>query len=178
MDQYTFPVDLIMRMLPTVNIPSIKDVLPDAQGLEAASPFYDATPSHVLDGLNDVAELTGRRCAQLTATNYFNYYLTTIYADIKILDQATSHCHTLINQLLSHISHIYLPSRYRLFDYIGHPAADRVVVIMGSAGLAVEEAVRHLERQGQRVGLVKVCLKVWEESAGCDSLLLDVQPTV
>ena len=47
---------------------------------------------------------------------------------------------------------------YRLFDYVGHPAAERVLVMMGSGCGAAEEAVEALVRRGERVGLVKVRL--------------------
>jgi pyruvate-ferredoxin/flavodoxin oxidoreductase len=47
---------------------------------------------------------------------------------------------------------------YRLFDYAGHPEAERVVVMMGSGCEAAEEAVEALIAQGERVGLVKVRL--------------------
>jgi pyruvate-ferredoxin/flavodoxin oxidoreductase len=48
--------------------------------------------------------------------------------------------------------------QYRLFDYVGHPQAERVLVLMGSATETVEEAVTWLVAQGQRVGVVKVRL--------------------
>jgi len=48
--------------------------------------------------------------------------------------------------------------RYGLFDYMGAPDAERVIVVMGSAGEAVEETVEHLNSKGERVGLVKVRL--------------------
>jgi len=48
--------------------------------------------------------------------------------------------------------------RYRLFDYVGAPDADRVVVLMGSGAGAVEEAVEALNVQGQKAGLLKVRL--------------------
>ncbi|GMV21200.1 MAG: pyruvate-flavodoxin oxidoreductase [Acidimicrobiia bacterium] len=48
--------------------------------------------------------------------------------------------------------------RYRLFDYVGAPDADRVIVIMGSGAETVEVAVERLVAEGQRVGLVKVHL--------------------
>jgi pyruvate-ferredoxin/flavodoxin oxidoreductase len=48
--------------------------------------------------------------------------------------------------------------RYRLFDYVGHPEAERVLVLMGSAAGAAEEAVGRLAAEGERVGLVKVRL--------------------
>ena len=47
---------------------------------------------------------------------------------------------------------------YRLFDYVGDPEADRVVVSMGSSCEAIEEAVIKLNSEGERVGLVKVRL--------------------
>ncbi|MCO4760210.1 MAG: pyruvate:ferredoxin (flavodoxin) oxidoreductase [Myxococcales bacterium] len=48
--------------------------------------------------------------------------------------------------------------RYRLFDYVGAPDAERVVVVMGSAAGAAEEAVVRLCAEGDKVGLVKVRL--------------------
>ncbi len=47
---------------------------------------------------------------------------------------------------------------YRPFDYVGHPDADRVVVLMGSGAEAVDETVEWLLAQGERVGVVKVRL--------------------
>jgi pyruvate-ferredoxin/flavodoxin oxidoreductase len=48
--------------------------------------------------------------------------------------------------------------RYRLFEYVGHPEAERVVVIMGSGGEVAHEAVEHLVGMGERVGVLKVRL--------------------
>jgi pyruvate-ferredoxin/flavodoxin oxidoreductase len=48
--------------------------------------------------------------------------------------------------------------RYRLFDYFGHPEAERVMVIMGSGGEAVQETAEWLADRGERVGVVKVRL--------------------
>jgi len=48
--------------------------------------------------------------------------------------------------------------KYRLFDYVGHPEADRVIVSMGSSCEVIEETVKYLNALGQRVGLVKVHL--------------------
>ena len=42
---------------------------------------------------------------------------------------------------------------YRLFDYVGAPDAERVIVMMGSGAGAVEETVEHLLQQGEKVGL-------------------------
>ncbi|MFH2203901.1 MAG: pyruvate:ferredoxin (flavodoxin) oxidoreductase [Elusimicrobiota bacterium] len=47
---------------------------------------------------------------------------------------------------------------YKLFDYVGAPDAERVIVMMGSGCGAAEEAVEHLVKKGEKVGLVKVRL--------------------
>jgi pyruvate-ferredoxin/flavodoxin oxidoreductase len=47
---------------------------------------------------------------------------------------------------------------YRLFDYVGDPEAERVLVLMGSGAGAAEEAVERLCAAGERVGLLKVRL--------------------
>ena len=48
--------------------------------------------------------------------------------------------------------------RYRLFDYVGDPEAERVVVLMGSGAGAAEEAAARLRAHGERVGVLKVRL--------------------
>lgn len=48
--------------------------------------------------------------------------------------------------------------QYRLFDYYGHPEADRVIIAMGSVCDTIEETVDYLGKKGEKVGLVKVRL--------------------
>jgi pyruvate-ferredoxin/flavodoxin oxidoreductase len=48
--------------------------------------------------------------------------------------------------------------KYRLFDYVGHPKAERVVVMMGSGAEVAHETVEHLVGKGEKVGLLKVRL--------------------
>ena len=48
--------------------------------------------------------------------------------------------------------------RYNLFDYVGHPDAERVIMAMGSGCEAIHETVDYLVEQGEKVGLVKVRL--------------------
>ncbi len=46
---------------------------------------------------------------------------------------------------------------YHLFDYVGDPNADRVVVIMASGGDVVEETVKYLnEHKNEKLGVIKV----------------------
>jgi pyruvate-ferredoxin/flavodoxin oxidoreductase len=47
---------------------------------------------------------------------------------------------------------------YRLFDYVGHPEAERVLILMGSGAEVAHEAVERLLAEGERVGIVKVRL--------------------
>jgi len=48
--------------------------------------------------------------------------------------------------------------RYRLFDYVGHPQAERVIVLMGSGAEVAHETVEHLLATGEKVGVLKVRL--------------------
>ncbi|MEJ2083774.1 MAG: 2-oxoacid:acceptor oxidoreductase family protein, partial [Acidobacteriota bacterium] len=47
---------------------------------------------------------------------------------------------------------------YHLFDYIGAPDAERVVVLMGSGSETAEETVKALVEAGEKVGAIKVRL--------------------
>ena len=47
---------------------------------------------------------------------------------------------------------------YGLFDYAGHPEAERVIVMMGSGAEVAHETVEDLVARGEKVGLVKVRL--------------------
>ena len=47
---------------------------------------------------------------------------------------------------------------YHLFDYVGDPEADRVIISMGSSCDVVAETVKYLNEKGEKVGLIKVRL--------------------
>ncbi|MEY2680801.1 MAG: pyruvate:ferredoxin (flavodoxin) oxidoreductase, partial [Pseudomonadota bacterium] len=47
---------------------------------------------------------------------------------------------------------------YRLFEYYGHPEAERVMVIMGSAAHTARQTVRFLENLDEKVGVIQVNL--------------------
>ncbi len=60
---------------------------------------------------------------------------------------------------------------YHLFDYVGAPDAERVVILMGSGIGAAQEAVEALVEQGEKVGLLKVRLyRPLEEELLVDAL--------
>ncbi|HEV7330868.1 MAG TPA: pyruvate:ferredoxin (flavodoxin) oxidoreductase [Flavisolibacter sp.] len=48
--------------------------------------------------------------------------------------------------------------QYRLFEYHGHPQAEKVIIIMGSGAGAVEETVDYLNNIGEKVGYLHVHL--------------------
>ncbi len=53
--------------------------------------------------------------------------------------------------------------QYHLFDYVGDPNAERVIVVMGSGAGVVEETVEKLVAEGEKVGLLIVRLyRPWE----------------
>ena len=47
---------------------------------------------------------------------------------------------------------------YNLFDYYGHPEAERVAIIMGSGGDTAEATVKYLAAKGEKVGAIRVRL--------------------
>ncbi len=47
---------------------------------------------------------------------------------------------------------------YHLFDYVGAPDADRIIIIMGSGAEIAHETVDYLAKKGEKVGVLKVRL--------------------
>jgi pyruvate-ferredoxin/flavodoxin oxidoreductase len=48
--------------------------------------------------------------------------------------------------------------KYNLFDYVGDPEAERIIISMASSCDVIEETVNYLNRSGEKVGLIKVRL--------------------
>ncbi len=47
---------------------------------------------------------------------------------------------------------------YKLFDYVGVPDAERIIIVMGSSAQSVHESVDYFTAQGEKVGMIKVRL--------------------
>ncbi|HII30228.1 TPA: pyruvate:ferredoxin (flavodoxin) oxidoreductase [Candidatus Woesearchaeota archaeon] len=47
---------------------------------------------------------------------------------------------------------------YKLFDYVGHPQAEGIVIAMASACETIDETVNYLNKKGEKVGAIKVRL--------------------
>jgi len=48
--------------------------------------------------------------------------------------------------------------KYKLFDYVGDPNADKIIIAMGSGCETIEETINYLNKKGYKVGLIKVRL--------------------
>ncbi len=71
----------------------------------------------------------------------------------RFYNEAPGHVQTYMNRFAKIVGR-----QYNLFDYIGHPQAERVVVIMGTGAEVVHETVDRLVESGEKVGLIKVRL--------------------
>ena len=63
----------------------------------------------------------------------------------------------IVNKYMKKVSNL-TGREYNLFDYVGDPQADKVIVAMGSGCEAIEESINQLNAEGERLGLVKVRL--------------------
>ncbi len=66
-------------------------------------------------------------------------------------------CPAIVQEMMDRFAEL-TGRRYQLFDYAGHPDADRIVVVMGSGADTVRETVEWLVAAGERVGVVTVRL--------------------
>ncbi len=66
-------------------------------------------------------------------------------------------CPTIVQNVMERFEKI-IGRSYNLFDYVGAPDAERVIVMMGSGAEAAQEAIEHLVEKGEKVGLVKIRL--------------------
>jgi len=48
--------------------------------------------------------------------------------------------------------------QYKLFDYVGHPKAENITVVMGSGAETIDETINYLLDKGEKIGAIKVRL--------------------
>ena len=60
---------------------------------------------------------------------------------------------------------------YHLFDYVGAPDADKIIILMGSGAETAEETIRYLNALGAKLGLVKVRLYRPFDAAALDAAI-------
>jgi pyruvate-ferredoxin/flavodoxin oxidoreductase len=66
-------------------------------------------------------------------------------------------CPEIVQKLMDKFAKI-TGRQYNLFDYIGHPDAERVIVLMGSGAETAHETVEYLVSKKEKVGILKVRL--------------------
>jgi pyruvate-ferredoxin/flavodoxin oxidoreductase len=66
-------------------------------------------------------------------------------------------CPTIVQDAMDRLARL-VGRQYRLFEYVGAPDAERVLVLMGSGAEAAHETVEALAARGERVGVLKVRL--------------------
>ncbi len=66
-------------------------------------------------------------------------------------------CPTIVQEAMDTFASL-VGRQYHLYDYVGAPDAERVIVIMGSGAETVESTVKYLTAQEEKVGVLKVRL--------------------
>lgn len=66
-------------------------------------------------------------------------------------------CPTIVQEVMDTFASL-VGRQYHLFDYVGAPDAERVIVVMGSGAETVASTVKYLTAQGEKVGVLKVRL--------------------
>ena len=66
-------------------------------------------------------------------------------------------CPTIVAQVMEKFEKV-VGRKYELFQYVGAPDAERIIVIMGSGAETTHETVEYLNAHGEKVGVIKVRL--------------------
>ena len=83
-------------------------------------------------------------------------------SDTYFQNRETANCYyeatpAIVQKMMDKVSKLTGRS-YHLFDYVGAPDAEQVIVIMGSGAEAVEETINLMNAKGKKYGLIKVRL--------------------
>ena len=63
----------------------------------------------------------------------------------------------IVEEIMKKVSKL-VGREYKLFDYVGAPDAERVIIAMGSGCETIEETINYLNKKGEKLGLIKVHL--------------------
>ena len=66
-------------------------------------------------------------------------------------------CPDIVQEVMDQFAKV-VGRKYHLFDYLGAPDAEKIIVLMSSGAEAVHETVDYLTAQGEKVGMIKVRL--------------------
>lgn len=75
----------------------------------------------------------------------------------ETVNQYYNHCPEIVQRSMDKFAQL-TGREYHLFDYVGAPDADRVLVLMGSGAETAEETASYLNQHGEKVGVLKVRL--------------------
>jgi pyruvate-ferredoxin/flavodoxin oxidoreductase len=118
-------------------------------------------PDQVMSALMDEAAIAERRAKAMspdhpvlrgTAQNPDAFFQGREAANLVY-----AHCPDITQKVMDEFA-VQTGRAYQLFDYVGAPDAERVLVIMGSGAEVAHEAVEYLNRRGGKLGLIKVRL--------------------
>lgn len=75
----------------------------------------------------------------------------------ETVNQYYTDCPAIVQEMMDKFAKI-TGRQYHLFDYVGAPDAERIIILMGSGGETVHETVDYLLAQREKVGVLKVRL--------------------
>jgi pyruvate-ferredoxin/flavodoxin oxidoreductase len=81
----------------------------------------------------------------------------TFFQERETVNRFYDACPAIVQEEMDKFARL-LGRSYHLFDYVGAPDAERVIILMGSGAEAAQETVEHLTAQGEKVGVLKVRL--------------------
>jgi pyruvate-ferredoxin/flavodoxin oxidoreductase len=165
-------------MLSSTNVQEVMDfaLIAHAATLEARIPFL-----HFFDGFRTshevmkIEQLSDEQLrAMITNELVFQHRSRALSPDHPVLRgsaqnpdvffQAREACNSyyaavpaLVEQAMEKFSKL-AGRKYQLFEYFGDPAAERVIVMMGSGSETAQEAIEYLNARGEKVGVLKVRL--------------------
>jgi len=75
----------------------------------------------------------------------------------ETINQPYADCPAIVQHYMDKVAKV-IGRSYHLFDYVGAPDADKVIVLMGSGAETAEETINYLNKRGAKLGIVKVRL--------------------
>ena len=89
----------------------------------------------------------------------------TFFQNSEALNKYYDNVPSTVQGVMDDVGHI-TGRHYKLMQYVGHPQAEYVTVIMGSGASTVEEVLQHDNARGEKYGLIKIHLyRPWDPDA-------------
>ncbi|TVR20434.1 MAG: pyruvate:ferredoxin (flavodoxin) oxidoreductase [Ilumatobacter sp.] len=121
----------------------------------------DPVDDRVLDGLVNIDAVMAHRARALTpdapVLRGTSQNPDTFFQASEASNPFFDECPAVVERMMDRFADL-TGRQYAPFEYVGHPEAERVVVLMGSGAECAHETVDHLVTHGERVGVLKVRL--------------------